>query len=118
MHGDYATAEPFLDADHELRAQKIGPRYRFFKRVGLSGGWKANQVRTTALCCVGAGGGCGNRLRGAGQGLASLDEAEATAEMKQWVDWTVRMRRADACCGHSNSPILPPRHEHTASSPQ
>jgi len=40
--GRYATAEPFIEAAHEFRIQKIGARVRAFKRVGVSGEWKSN----------------------------------------------------------------------------
>lgn len=38
----YATAETFIEADYELRLQKLGTHLRAFKKVGLSGHWKTN----------------------------------------------------------------------------
>jgi len=40
LHGDYITAEPFIEWDYDMRIQKIGPHYRAFRRV--SSNWKGN----------------------------------------------------------------------------
>eukprot|EP01027_Heterolobosea_sp_BB2_P017871 GEZU01025272.1.p2 GENE.GEZU01025272.1~~GEZU01025272.1.p2 ORF type:complete len:134 (+),score=32.64 GEZU01025272.1:144-545(+) len=32
LHHDYASAEPYIDADYGLRVQKIGDQYRVFKK--------------------------------------------------------------------------------------
>jgi hypothetical protein len=40
LHGDYVTAEPFIDWDYDMRIQKIGHHYRAFRRV--SSNWKGN----------------------------------------------------------------------------
>merc|ERR1712226_347818 len=40
LHGDYCTAEPFIEWDYDIRIQKIGNHYRGFKRV--SSNWKGN----------------------------------------------------------------------------
>ncbi|KAH3759174.1 synapsin II [Pelomyxa schiedti] len=40
LHTDYATCEPFIEWDYDMRIQKIGPYYRAFKRV--SPNWKGN----------------------------------------------------------------------------
>jgi len=42
LHGDYCSAESFLTGIYDLRIQKIGKRYRVFKRVSVSGEWKTN----------------------------------------------------------------------------
>jgi len=40
LHGDYCTAERFIDWDYDIRIQKIGNRIRGFKR--MSPNWKGN----------------------------------------------------------------------------
>jgi len=40
LHGDYVTAEPFIDWDYDMRIQKIGHHYRAFRRVSTN--WKGN----------------------------------------------------------------------------
>jgi len=40
LHGDYVTAEPFIEWDYDMRIQKIGHHYRAFRRV--SSNWKGN----------------------------------------------------------------------------
>jgi len=39
-HNDYATSEPFIAYDWDIRIQKIGPYYRAFRR--MSPNWKGN----------------------------------------------------------------------------
>jgi len=41
LHHDYCTAEPFIDAEHGLRVQKIGNHYRVYKKVYTGSGWKS-----------------------------------------------------------------------------
>ena len=48
--GSYCTAEPFVEADYDLRIQKIGCHYRAFKRISASGSWKTNVVSTYMQC--------------------------------------------------------------------
>eukprot|EP01095_Lingulamoeba_sp_RSL-Kostka_P011210 TRINITY_DN41_c3_g1_i1.p1 TRINITY_DN41_c3_g1~~TRINITY_DN41_c3_g1_i1.p1 ORF type:complete len:252 (-),score=63.52 TRINITY_DN41_c3_g1_i1:355-1110(-) len=43
LHGDYATAEPFVDWDFDYRVQKIGCHYRCFKR--FSPNWKGKSSK-------------------------------------------------------------------------
>ena len=59
LHTDYATAEPFIEYDYEIRLQKIGGHYRALKR--LSSGWKGN---TSVL---------------------STEEVEMTDEWRSWI---------------------------------
>jgi len=40
LHGDYVTAEPFIEWNYDMRIQKIGPHYRAFRRI--SSNWKGN----------------------------------------------------------------------------
>eukprot|EP01080_Neovahlkampfia_damariscottae_P011477 gene11477-4641_t len=42
LYQDYFTAEPFIDYKYDLRIQKIGDRFRGFKRESTIGSWKAN----------------------------------------------------------------------------
>jgi len=47
LHGDYITAEPFIDWDFDMRIQKIGSHYRGFKRT--SPNWKGNTGNASIL---------------------------------------------------------------------
>lgn len=58
----YCTGEPFLNGVYDLRIQKIGDRYRAFKRYSVSGNWKTNT------------------------GCSMIEEFEITPEYKFWVD--------------------------------
>jgi len=62
LHNDYCTAETFMKGDYDLRIQRIGDRYRVYKRTGISGGWKTNV------------------------GSAILEEIPITTEYKSWAD--------------------------------
>lgn len=42
MSSEYCTAEPFIDGEFDLRIQKIGPHYRAYRRISMSGDWKTN----------------------------------------------------------------------------
>lgn len=42
MPDEHCLVEPFIESQGDLRIQKIGPHYRAFKRLGLSGDWKTN----------------------------------------------------------------------------
>lgn len=42
MSTAYCTSEPFLTGEYDIRIQKIGPHYRAWKRVSISGEWKTN----------------------------------------------------------------------------
>jgi len=42
MNTHYATAEPFLEGEYDIRIQKVGTHYRCWKRVSMSGEWKTN----------------------------------------------------------------------------
>lgn len=42
LNKNYLSAEPFINASYDLRIQKIGTKYRVFKRISLNGSWKTN----------------------------------------------------------------------------
>jgi glutathione synthase/RimK-type ligase-like ATP-grasp enzyme len=60
MHGDYCTAEEFIEREADMRIQKIGNHYRVFKRTSLN--WKGNT------------------------GNAQIEECEVTERYKRWAD--------------------------------
>merc|ERR1711957_495757 len=39
---EHVLVEPFIEGEADLRIQKIGPHYRVFRRIGISGEWKTN----------------------------------------------------------------------------
>eukprot|EP01012_Entosiphon_sulcatum_P024720 TRINITY_DN2994_c0_g1_i1.p1 TRINITY_DN2994_c0_g1~~TRINITY_DN2994_c0_g1_i1.p1 ORF type:complete len:356 (-),score=75.16 TRINITY_DN2994_c0_g1_i1:12-1079(-) len=65
--GKYCTAEPFIEAEYDLRIQKIGRHYRAFKRVSMSGAWKTNT------------------------GSSHLEEIPITDVYRRWVDESSKM---------------------------
>jgi len=61
LHGDYVTAEPFVEWDWDGRIQKIGCHYRGFRR--MSPNWKGN---------------VGN--------MSIIEDLEVTEKYKTWID--------------------------------
>jgi len=61
LSSDYITAEPFIQADYDIRIQKIGNQYREFRRK-ISINWKANQ------------------------GGAVLEDMQVSDTHKKWID--------------------------------
>ena len=62
MTDHYCTAEEFLVGDYDIRIQKIGKKYRSFKRTAVSGQWKTNT------------------------GTSILEEIPMTKQFKEWAD--------------------------------
>jgi len=62
MTDNYACSEPFLEGKFDLRIQKIGQRYKVFKRKSLSESWKTNT------------------------GASAVEEIALTERYKTWVD--------------------------------
>lgn len=62
MPEEHCFAEPFVQGQADLRIQKIGPHYRAFRRIGISGEWKTNT------------------------GTSLMEEVELEARWKVWVD--------------------------------
>ena len=43
LSGNYCTAESYIENSiYDIRVQKIGPHYRAFRRISMSGNWKTN----------------------------------------------------------------------------
>ena len=63
----FATGEPFVEAEKDLRIQMIGARVRAYERRGISGGWKTNV------------------------GSADVVEVGVTAQFRQWCDAAATM---------------------------
>jgi hypothetical protein len=40
LHRSYLSVEPFINGGYDIRIQKIGNKFRIFKRVSLTGSWK------------------------------------------------------------------------------
>jgi len=57
---EHCFAEPFIIGSCDLRIQKIGQKYRAFRRMGISGEWKTNT------------------------GTAVMEEVECTARWRGW----------------------------------
>ena len=58
----HATAEPFIDADYDLRIQSLGGCVRAYERRSISGSWKTNT------------------------GGAEVVEVEVTADFREWAE--------------------------------
>jgi synapsin len=43
MSTHYVTAEPFLTGEYDIRIQKVGDKYKCWKRQTISGEWKTNK---------------------------------------------------------------------------
>eukprot|EP00164_Ancoracysta_twista_P002395 GFYU01003173.1.p1 GENE.GFYU01003173.1~~GFYU01003173.1.p1 ORF type:complete len:355 (+),score=45.46 GFYU01003173.1:37-1065(+) len=65
--GLYCTGEKFLEADYDLRIQKIGEHYRCFKRTSVSANWKTNT------------------------GTSILEEIQMTTQYRMWADEASKM---------------------------
>jgi len=65
--GNYSTAEPYYEGEYDIRIQKIGPHYRAFKRVSMSGNWKTNV------------------------GTSVIEPLELTEQYRQWADEAAAM---------------------------
>ncbi|KAL6052270.1 Asparaginyl-tRNA synthetase, cytoplasmic (Asparagine--tRNA ligase) (AsnRS) [Balamuthia mandrillaris] len=62
LHGDYCTAEPYIDAEYGIRVQKIGPSVRVMKKNYTGSTWKSQF------------------------GGSSLEEIEPTEQHKLWAE--------------------------------
>ena len=67
LNKNYLSAEPFINGSYDLRIQKIGNKYRVFKRSSLSGSWKTNT------------------------GSSSLEEIELTDTYRFWITEASKM---------------------------
>lgn len=67
MPDEHCLVEPFVKGDFDLRIQKIGDRYRAFKRVDVSGEWKTNT------------------------GTAMMEEVECSERWRRWADESAAM---------------------------
>jgi glutathione synthase/RimK-type ligase-like ATP-grasp enzyme len=67
LNKNYLSVEPFIPGVYDLRIQKIGPKFRVFKRVSLSGSWKTNT------------------------GTSSLEELEMTDRYRFWITEASKM---------------------------
>jgi len=62
MPHEHCMVEPFISSEGDLRIQKIGTKYRAFRRVGISGDWKTNT------------------------GTSIMEEIECSARWQMWAD--------------------------------
>lgn len=67
LNKNYVSVEPFLNGSYDLRIQKIGNKFRVFKRVSLSASWKTNM------------------------GTSSLEEIEMTDRYRFWATEASKM---------------------------
>ncbi|KAJ3035163.1 synaptotagmin C2 domain protein, Syn1 [Rhizophlyctis rosea] len=42
LHNDYATTENYVDSEYGLRVQKLGSKYRVYKKMFTGSGWKSH----------------------------------------------------------------------------
>lgn len=67
MPAEHCLVEPFIRGKSDLRIQKIGPHYRAFRRVGISGEWKTNT------------------------GTSMMESIEVEARYRRWADEASKM---------------------------